>query len=151
MALQSVKDPTTESKTGSRFGAKPSFASLLHGLVQDLKNLIAQEIRLARHEFQHEVQKVKTAALSMSAGIALATVGGLLLILMLVHLLQALTGLPLWACYGIVGGIFVGGGVFMLMKGKNTASDIHVVPPKTVQTMKENMTWIKDQTQSHKI
>jgi hypothetical protein len=42
--------------------------------------------------------------MSLGIGIGLAAIGGWLLILMLVHLLQALTAFPLWACYGLVGG-----------------------------------------------
>ena len=148
MALHSLQDPTTETKSQTTFVARSSFAMLLEGLIHDIKNLIAQEIRLAKHEVLHELGKARTAAVSIGAGIGVAILGGLLLILMLVHLLQALTALPLWACYGIVGGLCVAGGIAFIAKGKSMAADIHVVPPKTVQTIKENATWIKDHTQS---
>ncbi|HJU03613.1 MAG TPA: phage holin family protein [Nitrospiraceae bacterium] len=148
MALQSLRDPTTDTQSQTSFGLKSSFAALVEGLIQDIKHLIAQEIQLAKHEVQQELGKARTAAISIGAGLGAAILGGLLLIFMLVHLLHALTGLPLWACYGIVGGVCVAAGVFLILKGKNTAADIHVVPPKTVQTIKENATWIKDQTQS---
>ncbi|MGH7231110.1 MAG: phage holin family protein [Nitrospiraceae bacterium] len=151
MALHSLHDPTTETRSHARFRLTPSFAALLEGLLHDIKNLVAQEIRLAKHEVQHELGKARRAAISVGAGIGIAVVGAVLLILMLVHLVQALTGLPLWGCYGIVGGLCLAAGVALLAKGRRTAADIHVVPSKTVQTMKEHATWIKDQTQSHKI
>lgn len=62
---------------------------------------------------------------------------------MLVHLLAAL-GLPLWASFGLVGALLVGSGVYLLLRAKTTVSDIHVVPLRTVQTMKENVAWIKE-------
>jgi len=34
----------------------------------------------------------------------------------------------------------------LLIMGKNTASEIDVVPQQTVETMKENAKWIKEQT-----
>ena len=150
MALHSLQDPTTDTRSPMGFGTKSRFASLIEELIGDIKNLITQEIRLAKHEVQYELGKVKTAAVSIGAGIGVAVVGGLLLILMLVHLLQALTELPLWACYGIVGGLSLAVGVGLLVKGKNMVADIHIVPPKTVQSIKENVTWIKEQTESLK-
>ena len=151
MALHSLQDPTTDTKSGTRYGPASSFASLIDGLIHDIKNLMAQEIRLAKHEIQEELGKARTATVSFGAGIGVAVVGALLLILMLVHLLQALTALPLWACYGIVGGVCLAAALALLVKGKKTVADIHVVPPKTVQTMKEHATWIKDHTQSRRI
>lgn len=62
--------------------------------------------------------------------------------LMLVHLLAAL-GLPLWASFGLVGLLLVGFGVYLLRQAITTASGIHLVPLRTVQTMKENVAWIK--------
>jgi hypothetical protein len=44
------------------------------------------------------------AVMSLGIGNGLAAIGGWLLILMPLHLVHALTALPLWARYGIVGG-----------------------------------------------
>ena len=123
---------------------RPSVAALLEGLWRDLKTLVAQELRLAVHEVKDELGKAKSAAVSLAAGIGLVAIGGLLLILMLVHLLQALTDLPLWACYAIVGAAVAGTGAWLVMRAANTVQDIHVVPIRTVQTMKENVSWITE-------
>ena len=130
----------------ARTDRRPSVAALLDGLWNDVKTLVVQELRLAVHEVQEEMGKAKSAAVSLAAGIGLVAVGGLLLILMLVHLLQALTDLPLWACYAIVGGAISGAGAWLMLRAKNTAEDIHVVPIRTVQTMKENVSWITEVT-----
>jgi hypothetical protein len=37
---------------------------------------------------------------------------------MVVYLLYALTTLPLWACYGIVDGLFATSGIVLLVLGK---------------------------------
>jgi hypothetical protein len=123
-------------------------AGLLDGLLKDLKTLVVQELRLATHEVREELGKAKSAAISLAAGLGLVAVGGLLLILMLVHLLQALTDLPLWACYAIVGGAIAGAGAWLLIKAKSAVEDIHVIPLRTVQTMKENVSWIREEVTS---
>ena len=76
--------------------SEPTLAQLVHGLVSDAKLLMRQELALAKHEIQGEVGKTKTALVSLGVGIGITAVGGLLLIVMLVHLLNALTEWPLW-------------------------------------------------------
>jgi hypothetical protein len=130
---------------------QPSFASLLEGLINDTKLLIWQEVTLVKNEIQAEVRKLKRVALSAGIGMGLAVVGALLLILMLVHLVQTATGLPLWTCYGIVGGTLAGSAAILLANAKANMADVHIVPRKTMATMKEQATWIKEQIASPKI
>ena len=130
------------------YHSEPSLAQLLSGIVNDAKELLRQELALAKYEIREDLRKTKTAILSLGVGIGVTAIGGLLLILMLVHLLNALTGLPLWACYGIVGAVFVIVGGVLLLIGKNTIARIDVVPPQTVETMKENVQWIKERATS---
>jgi hypothetical protein len=126
------------------YTSEPTVAELLTGLMNDAKALLQQEVALAKHELRVELRKTILAVMSLGIGIGIAAIGGLLLILMLVHLLHALTALPLWACYGIVGGLFAVGGVVLLVLGKNKLARIHMVPQETVKTMKENVQWIKE-------
>jgi putative superfamily III holin-X len=131
--------------------SEPTLAQLMHGLVNDAKLLMRQELALAKHEMQEEVRKTKTAMVSLGAGIGIAAVGGLLLIVMLVHLLNALTEWPLWICYGIIGGVCAIAGGVLLYRGKRHMSQIDMVPQQTVETMKENVRWIKEKTISEQI
>src|SRR5215831_6992788 len=121
------------------YHAEPSLAQLLTGIVNDAKELLRQELALAKHEIREDLRKTKTAMLSLGIGVGVAAIGGLLLILMLVHLLNALAGLPLWACYGIVGGLFLIMGGVLLLLAKNTIARLDVGPPQTARTMKENV------------
>src|SRR5262245_30010213 len=138
--------PNHSQQTG-----EPSLAALLGGIINDARDLLLQEFTMAKLEMQDELRKTKTAAILLSIGIGVASIGGILLVLMLVHLLHSLTELPLWGCYGIVGGVFVLVGVIFLSTGKKTAEDIEVVPPQTVETLKENAKWIKNQTTSNRV
>jgi hypothetical protein len=129
----------------SPYASEPSVTALLTGLVDDAKVLLQQEVALAKHEIRAELRKIMLAIVSLSLGGGIAVVGGWLLILMLVHLLHALTALPLWACYGIVGGLFALGGVVLLVIGKQKLAHLHLVPQDTAETMQENLQWIKKQ------
>lgn len=126
--------------------SEPTMAQLVSGLMSDATLLMRQELALAKYELYEEARKTKKAAVAIGAGIAVAAIGGLLLIIMLVHLLRALTEWPLWTCYGIVGGICVLGGAVLLYRGKRQISEIAVVPQQTMETLKENVKWFKRKT-----
>jgi hypothetical protein len=133
------------------YNSEPTLTQLVSGLVSDTKQLLRQELVLAKYEIQEEVRKTKTALACLGAGIGIAAIGGLLFVVMLVHLLSALTEWPLWICYGIVAGSCVIAGTALLYGGKKQMSDIAVVPPQTVETMKENVRWIKNRARLEKI
>jgi hypothetical protein len=124
---------------------EPTLAQLLTGLMHDAVVLLRQEVALAKHEIRAELWNIILAVLSLGVGGGIAAIGGWLLILMLVHLLQALTALPLWACYGIVGGLCAVVGGVLLVLGKQKLARMHLVPRDTAETMKENVQWIKEQ------
>ena len=130
--------------------AVPSLAALLGGIMNDAKDLLVQELTLAKLEGHDELRQIKTAALYLGIGIGAATVGGVLLSVMLVHVLAAYTDMPLWGCYGIVGGGFGVLGWVLLASGKHKVEEIDVMP-QTVETMKENAQWLREQMTSDTI
>ena len=130
--------------------AAPSLAALLGGIMKDAKDLLVQELTLAKLEGQDELGQIKTAALLLGIGIGVSAVGGMLLSMMLVHVLAACTNIPLWGCYGIVGSVFGVLGWVLLASGKHKIEEIDVMP-QTVETMKENAQWLTEQMTSDMI
>lgn len=127
--------------------AAPSVTSLVGGIVSDLQTLIRHEVTLARTEMKQEWEKTKTAASSMAFGAGLLTLAGILFSFTLVYLLLALVpALPEWADFGIVAVAFALVGGILMAAGRSQASEVNVIPPKTAQTMKENVQWIQNQT-----
>jgi Flp pilus assembly protein TadB len=124
-----------------------SMTQLVGGIVADLQTLMRQELQLAKTEFRQEWDKTKTAAGSMAVGAGLLTVAGFLFCFAIVYLLSALApSLPLWACFGIVAVALGLIGGILVAAGRSKASEIHVVPPQTAATMRENVQWLKNQT-----
>ena len=130
--------------------AAPSLAALLGGIMHDAKDLLVQELTLAKLEGHDELGHIKTAALSLGIGVGVAAVGGILLSVMLVHVLAAYTDIPLWGCYGIVGSVFGVLGWVLLAAGKHKIEEIDMMP-QTVETMKENAQWLREQMTSDTI
>lgn len=128
----------------------PSVARLISDLLADLRTLMQQQVQLLRHEIEAEVDKVKKASMWLAVGGALMGLGGLLLIITMVHLLQAVTDLPLWACYGIVGTLLAVAGIVLVKSAMTLSGTVHALPVQTIQTMKEDARWIKEQLASNK-
>lgn len=133
---------------GSQHNSGTSFTSLVGDLASDANELLRQEVALTKLEVQYELRKAKTVAMALGVGIGVPILGGIFLMLMVVHLLAALTVVPLWGCYGIVGsGLVVLGGV-LLAVGKATAKKLGVVPQGTAERINERVQWLTKQTRS---
>jgi uncharacterized protein YacL len=121
---------------------KHSIPSLIAGILQDCIDLLTKELAVARLEIRAEIEKAKSAALLMALGGGALMVGIFLLCLMLVHLLQNLTGLELWICYALVGAVLALLGIIALYSAKQRAATTSLVPTDSVQDAKEDARWI---------
>jgi len=128
--------------------SETSVATLIGGIVNDAKDLLINEFTIAKLEIQQELRKTKSAALALAVGAGVVGIGGLFLMLMCVHGLVVLLDIPLWGSYGLVGGFLFLVGAILLARGKHTAEQIDVIPPKTASTLRDNAQWIKEQTTS---
>ena len=122
---------------GSHPTPEPSLAALLGDIVNDAKDLLVQEVALIKLEVQDELRRTKTAAITLGVGIGVVASGGMLLMLMLVHVLEVLTEIPLWGCYGLTGSGLVVLGTVLLAAGRTKTEELHVVPRRTLETREE--------------
>jgi hypothetical protein len=137
-----------------------STVSLVQGIVGDIGELIKHEVRYARAEFQSDLAKMKTAAAILFTGVAAGFVGLVLIALMAVHGLHyaslpahpdlATTGLPMWACYGIVGAIFLVLGGILGWVGADRLGRVNPLPDKSLQNVQKDVSWIANQTANSK-
>jgi len=139
--------------TGVQSPPEASVTGLVKGIIADFGDLIRQEIRFARAEFRSDFQKTKSAIAVLVSGAALAVLGVFLLAWMLVFLLHWLTippdaavrdpaRLPLWGCFGIVGGLLLAIGGAVMLAGKKKIESFNPLPDETAKTVKENVEWI---------
>ena len=121
---------------------KPGIPSLIGGIFQDAIDLVSKELTAAKLEIREELEKTKSAVLLMAVGGGALMVGILLLCLMLVHLLQNITGFELWICHAIVGAVLALVGIILLYSAKQRAATTSLVPTDSVQGAKEDARWI---------
>jgi 4-hydroxybenzoate polyprenyltransferase len=89
-----------------------------------------------------ELNKVKSMAVLIGIGAVALMIGGILLALTLVYLLQELSELDLWICYAIIGGLISGVGLIALLMGKQRAAATNLVPNESIENAKEDARWI---------
>jgi hypothetical protein len=128
-----------------------SISHLLSGLVADAQTLVRREIDLAKTEVAGELNKAKQGGILIGAGVGLAVVGGILLGHMLAHLLQDVFDISLWISYLVVGALLTLGGVLLLRQGAARMSTINPVPQETIDSVRKDVEWIKEQNPSDKI
>jgi len=122
---------------------EPSLGELFGQLAQDTGSLVRQEVQLAKVEITNKVTTAGRNVGFIAAGGALALAGFLVL------LAAAVAGLgvviPVWAAALIVGVVVMGIGYALMMKGMGALHQLDPIPERTVQTMKDNQAWVKEQ------
>jgi hypothetical protein len=113
-------EQTFENVTGAVTGSvEESVAAVKETFnIRRQVDLLKQNLALFKVEMREDFRKTKEAAAALGVGAALAAVGGLHLTLMFVFLLALIPRIPLWVCFGIVGAVFVGFGLALIVRGK---------------------------------
>jgi len=127
-----------------------SVSQLISGIVGDAQVLVRQEIALARQEIGEEIGNAKQAGIKFGIAGGVLAIGGLLLILALAQGIAALLTWPTWAGYALVGTVLAIVGSILLSSAQKQLKDVRPIPEQTVETLKENVEWIKERTTSDK-
>jgi len=121
----------------------PSLTHLVSGIIADAQALLKQQLALFRTEMKQDIKRTKQALVSLVTGLALASIGGTLLCFMAVYgLATAFPQLPLWACFGIVGGALSAGGGIAFYSALRQFQEFNPLPDESAQALKENVQWI---------
>ncbi len=122
---------------------EPSIGELFASLARDTSNLVRQEVELAKTEMTQKVTSLGKDAGMIGAGAALAYAGLLALIAAVILGLGEL--IPLWLSALIVGLVVVGIGYALIQRGRTSISRTDLTPRQTIETLKEDTEWAKDQ------
>jgi uncharacterized membrane protein YqjE len=125
-------------------GRERSMGDVLKDIVSNVQDMVRGEVRLAKAELREEAGRTAGAAKLIGIGAGLALLGAGFLLVSLTQLLALI--MPAWVASLLVGGILAIAGFVMLGKGR--AQFTVPAPHKTIENVKENVQWMKDQTKS---
>lgn len=126
----------------AELGYQESISGLVRGILSDLRQLIRDEVALARVEVREQASRAKLAASALGVA-AVALVFGVVFLLVAIAVGTAdLLDWPVWAGFLAVALLLSVVGLVMLSTGRRRLRSVHAVPEQTVQTLKENSEWI---------
>ena len=123
-------------------GDRP-LSDVLQSIVRNVQEIVRSEVRLAKTEIREEAVKAKSAALFLGVGAVIAIFAVLFLLLTILYVLALV--MPSWAAAVIMGALLAVAASVMLMTGLRRLKLIHPTPERTVETIKENVEWAKQQ------
>jgi uncharacterized membrane protein YqjE len=121
-----------------------SFSDVFQDIVRNLQEIVRSEVRLAKTEIREEAVKAKSSATLLGGG---AVTGLFAVLFFLLTILYALVRvMPDWAAAMVVGAVLAVIAGITLSAGTKQLKVIHPTPERTVETIKENVEWVKQQS-----
>jgi hypothetical protein len=121
-----------------------TLGQLFGDLSRQLSTLVRQEIDLARTEMTTKATTVGRDAALIGAGGAIAY-GGVLVLLGALVLILVRLGLEGWLAALLVGVIAVVIGGLLAQQGRSRITTADVAPTRTIETLKDEAEWAKEQ------
>jgi hypothetical protein len=121
-----------------------SLGELFSELARDTSTLVSQEITLAKTEMSQKASRVGKDVGFLAAGGAVAYAGLLAILAGVIVLLGQV--IPMWLAALLVGLVVAGVGYFLVRRGLDALKREDIAPRQTIETLKEDQQWAKDQT-----
>ncbi len=120
-----------------------SLGELFSELARETSTLVSQEITLAKTEMTQKASRVGKNVGFLAAGGAVAYAGLLAILAGVIVLLGQV--IPMWLSALLVGLVVAGVGYFLVRKGLDALKREDFAPRQTIETLKEDQQWAKDQ------
>ncbi len=121
-----------------------STADVLKDIVGNVQEIIRSEVRLAKAEAKQEISKATAGSKILAIGAVLGLYGGGLISLAIVYALSMVVAA--WLAALIVGLALAIPAALMISRGLDDLKRVSPTPERTIETVKENVEWMKNQT-----
>jgi len=121
-----------------------TISDVFQDIVHDIQEIVRSEVRLARTEIREEAVKARSAGILLGGGAVVGLYAGLLILTAIVAALSLV--MAVWAAALIVGLLLAAMAAGALTAGRKELQRVHPKPERTVDTLRENAEWIKQQT-----
>lgn len=113
-----------------------SLGGLVRGALDDIRELVREELLLARVELREELNKATSAGVQFgAAGVSLMFAAAFLFIALALGI-DAAFGWPAWSGFAIVAVLLAIAGMVLVSGGRKAVREVRPLP-RTVQTIKE--------------
>lgn len=122
-----------------------SIPALIRGLLEDTRDLIREEVALARAEIRDQIANAQTVAVAFGSAALAALLAGVLFCIALGGAIAKIFDLSAWAGYAIVGVLLVIAALVLFLYGQFRLARVRALP-KTTETIKENLAWMQSKS-----
>jgi uncharacterized membrane protein YqjE len=121
-----------------------SLSDVFQDIVRNVQEIIRAEIALAKTEVREEASKV-VSSLAWTIGGALSVILAVIFILWTAAYALGLIW-PMWLATLVIAGVLTLAAIGLLFIGIRRLRELHPTPERTVQTIKENVAWVRHST-----
>ena len=122
---------------------EPNVSRIAFDIMHDAELLGEQQFALLRRELKDELCTATAAVKQLAAGLMCGVLAGVgFTIAASLGVQAAFPQLPPWASFVATSFVLTILSVGLLVSGTIRASSVHVLPPLTLQTFKENLRWL---------
>ena len=121
-----------------------SVSVVLQDILRNVQDMVRAELRLAKVEVREEIRRAVSSGAWIAAG-AVGAVSAWIFVLWTVAYGLA-TRMPMWSATLIVAVVMAVAAVVLIIGGIQKIKRIQPIPERTVESVKENLAWIKQPT-----
>jgi hypothetical protein len=121
-----------------------SVSEVFQDILRNLQEMVRSEIRLAKVEIRGEVTQAVSSGVWIAAG-GIAAMSACSFLAWAVAYALA-TRMSMWSATLIVALVMAAAAAALIMGGLRRAKRIHPIPERTVESVKENLAWMKQPT-----
>jgi hypothetical protein len=121
-----------------------SVSDVLQDILRNLQDMVRSEIRLAKVEIREDVRSAMSSSIWIAAGTVAAVNAWIFVLWTLAYALAS--RMPMWAATLVVALVMGAAAGILIMGGIRRIKRIQPIPERTVQSVKENLEWLKQPT-----
>jgi len=122
-----------------------SIPTLIGGLLDDARDLVREELQLARAEIREELSAVQTAVAAFAVAAGVGLIGAILLSIAIGGAIAYFLRWPSWAGYAVVAVLCLAACWGLCLYARARLKAMRGIP-ETKDTMKENLTWMQNKS-----
>jgi cyanate permease len=116
---------------------------VLTGAIGNIQEIIRSEFQLGKAEIKASIVKMSGLAAMIGVGFTISLYAIGFILLAIVYKLS--TMMEAWMAALLMGGVLALIAIIILFSATNKLKQVNAIAERTVETMKENMTWAKKQ------
>ena len=121
-----------------------SISDVVQDIFRNVKEMVRSEIRLAKVEIREETKRAVASSVWIAAGAVGALSAWMFLLWTMAYALS--TRMPMWGATLVVAVVMAAAAAVLLVGGIRKAKRVQPIPERTVESLRENLEWIKQST-----